>query len=133
MKDKYKEFALFRLALWGYSTIVLLFLTLFTLIPTDNNSGSTTDPIAGISSLSPIAIFLVLIIFEHKKYRWNIWKVILYAYSLLLMGLFTLSVFYVATIALKAGISEASNSSFAGFLYIPVLAYFIILGYEKFV
>ncbi len=132
MKNNNKEFALLRTALWGYSTFMLLFLTLFTLIPTGSSSDSAQDPVAGIFSLSPIAIFLIVIIIEYKKYKWNVWRVILYVYSCILTGIFTLAIFYVTQISSQIGASQESSSSFVGFLYLPVLVYFIILGYEKF-
>jgi glucan phosphoethanolaminetransferase (alkaline phosphatase superfamily) len=133
MKNKNKELSLFRTALWGYSTLMLLFISFFTLIPTGNNSGQTADPVAGLSSLSPIAIFLILVIIEHKQYKWNIWKVFLCVYSCILIALFALAVFYVSNASSDLGVSAGTSSSFIGFLYLPVLFYFVILGYERFV
>ncbi|MDE2588550.1 MAG: hypothetical protein KGL95_02635, partial [Patescibacteria group bacterium] len=79
-KNSSKEWKLINIALWGYSTVMLLFLTFFTLIPTGSGSGSA-DPIAGIFSLLPIVLFFVSVIFELKKYKWNTLKVSLFVYS----------------------------------------------------
>lgn len=132
MKGGHKEITLFRTVLWGYSTLMILFLTFFTLIPTGKSTTGVSDPIAEISSLSPIAIFLILIVIEHKKYKWNIWKVFLCVYSFLIVGLFIIAITLITDVESKMGVSRGSDSSFIGLLYIPVLVYFIILGYEKF-
>jgi len=127
-----KELTLFKTALWGYSTFMVLFLTFFTLLPASSEISGVSDPVAAVTSLLPISLFLVLVLIEHEKYKWNIWRVLLYVYSFLIMVLFSLAIFFVTALETHMGISRESNSSFVGFLYLPMLAYLIIIGYEKF-
>src|SRR5258705_4092544 len=131
-KSNNKEFTLFRTALWGYSTIMLAFLTIFTLFPSNNLNSGSSDAIAGMVILAPIAIFLIIIVIEHKMYKWNVWKVLLAVYSSLFFALIAFGAAIDLFFTSKMGVSASSNGSLTGLLFLPILAFFVILGYEKF-
>jgi hypothetical protein len=85
------EWGMTQMALWGYSTILTLFLFIISFFPA-NGGGSTKSageptvntPIALL--FTPLLIFWLWILIQRKQYKWNWWRMTLVANALLYSG-----------------------------------------------
>lgn len=97
-----KKWDFFRTALWGYSTVMMLVLTISSLIsPSGSSHGST--PVTGILVFAPIITYIIMATIRFKQYSWKWWKVLMLIYSLLFA--------FIITIGLISNVTTAKTTS----------------------
>ena len=117
-KEKLFRWGMIQTALWGYASIITLFLFILAFFQ-GSESGKTTDPTDSFYILFmflPLLLFWLWVIFQYKQYKWNWWRSTLVANALLYSGSIIFSIF-----------TPAINDTASGFDFIASLQLLILL------
>jgi hypothetical protein len=99
---------MFQTALWGYSTVFMGLILLFSFLLQPDASDSQTDVLISSASFLPLAIFWLMVVFRYKEYPWNWWRTTLVLNSLLYTGMIFYGILSPAAPSHQSGIDFIS-------------------------
>jgi hypothetical protein len=114
------KWGMIQTALWGYSSVLIFFLLILTLIPSANQGAGqseSSDPYYFTSLFAPLLIFWLWVVAQYKIYKWNWWRATLAANGLLYSGMIFSQIIF----------PQPDQSVQSGFDFVSVLQLLIML------
>lgn len=123
------QWSFIQVALWGYATTTMTITCIDLLFKSVTNTTYTRVNLAqdaGTIEMAAIFLFFLLILFQYKKYTWNIWRIIGFGYSLFFFGYTLFSEFSPHNTPLHT-YSTATHIATILFL-LPITVYLFVVG-----